>query len=549
MPKYVSKKNKPIKHKSEKDSLVTKGSSKSHFNINIPKIQLIVVFLISSAIAIYFINTKVIQLSNFLPVSDETEIIRRIIGGIDETGLPYNIFPKSSPNRKLTVDEVKKKLHYQKNFREEVYMRYAVYKLSDYFNIDWYSFSNLIYFYLFLLIIGINLFIKKQIKLPIITIIFLILLLGLSPWFNSSFHYVRYYFFLMSAQLISFIAAAYIFLNNKNKFRLLFVIIIAYIPTEFHPQGAFNIIFWLFVIIIDEIKKVLTNNNPAHKKRIVLSFTIIIVFLLIFLKFKYGIFQIAWSKLSPENIPSAIWKYTQLNFPQTYLGIFIYILILTGGIFSFKYLSEFEKKLLKYSLIFLLTATFAAASFVGGNYTGFNGINRYFSFAHANYLIIPAIFLSGIIKHIAVKIKPVPIFVPLFIIISLILISINLNTNNDIENYNFSILPYIKKNDVEKIKTELKDLDYEVVCSHQGDASIAFPYKKTYQISNIEKLSEITKEDKYLFFFRVNPGKLSKDLQELYLKIPLFSYNGGLVHTKEIREIMKKYNIENNGKN
>ena len=123
---------------------------------------------------------------------------------------------------------------------------------------------------------------------------------------------------------------------------------------------------------------------------------------------------------------------------------------------------------------------------MGGNYSDFNGANRYYFIVHIFYLVTMALFLTAIYKNI-VRLLP-GFYACKIIIFVLFCIPLFLNiytlTNLDKNNCNFSLLPRIQGTNIDKLKTSLKDVDYAIVTSENEFTIYNFPDKASYIIDS-----------------------------------------------------------------
>lgn len=510
------------------------------------KLQNLVILLVAFAISIVMVNRTIDDLADYIPISDEVNIIYKI-NGIYETGRTNEIFPLGSARRDTTLALTKENYWRNGEYQLESYMRFPFYYFSeDKFDFSWAGLSNSFYLYLIFAGVLLSVLFFKETKIPIVTVAVLAILIGYSYWASASFHYIRYYCYMFLAIIVSHFACTYLHTisNIKYIFKRLFTILIALIPGFFHPAGYILSFYWIAMVGIDELKQMRSGFN---RKKLISSVVVLLGVGFAFF-YNWGKINLALSKLNFDSFGTIAEKFIQLNFPTKPFSVFILLIIVVLGGISYKKWSVFEKKLLLHSVVFLFAGFVLASLIMGSNYSSFHGANRYYFFLHGIYLIILALFISAIHKNIKEKIKPFYLkILPVFILLlPLFTGHFDINGQNQ-EVYNFSILPRIKKADLQQMENNLtkNNQDFVIISSNPSLAWSAFP-KKPYlhTSSNLNDYCEfLTKNnDKTVFFWAADFSKAKKDVLDKFKQIKGFTGQGGSIPAKFLTGLFCKKN-------
>ncbi len=511
MPKYIKKTekkedNKIIKREKQEIRKSTKNKKVHAQEFKISKISAVIILLFSILVSTYLIHNKTNKFDDFIPVSDELNIISCVTDYAPNHGFFKTIF--------RIYDEIEANVRY---YAYEIYMRYAVYSLmNDNDNTKWGKWSNLVYLYLlFLMILLITVFGKKIYQI-VIPIAFTIILLAVSDWTSASFHYIRYYpFIIMSSVLVMFVNS-YLLVNSKLHFYIKspLILIMSVLPVLFHNQGAFMLLFWSSVMFILLIIRIIKSKKQLDY--IILA-TILLVGVYIFYKWALGNIMSGIDKLDLDGFVPSLTKLAALSFPQSWWSVIIGILLIASISISHRHLSKFDKALILSSSILFVISVLLGAAIMGDKYSDYNGANRYFTFSHSIQLVFLASVLTGLYKFLITKINFKFNKETLFVLLSLPFITdIYSFTEQKETSYNFSILPQIRKSKLAKYKSNLKYIDYAVISGHTQSASSAFPEKKVYGTELFQQKEFVdTVKSRYLLFFNVFENSLSDSTKEL----------------------------------
>ncbi len=435
-----------------------------------------IILTLAVIISLFSLHKALAELSVYIPISDELANIFAV-QSISLKGTPHFMEIKSYVNFDPGFP------YYQKYFwyAPELYLRYPFYVFSALLPWFWGTVSNLFYLYLTMVVLIIFSW-KKNTKIPVIPASILILLIGYSTWASNSFHYVRYYPFSLLSLMICHFCCSYLFTFPGISLvkRRLLVLIIAFVPYLFHQINLLYLLLWVGIIGWKMVKE---KTYTSVYKRKILSITIVgilltAITLLVYIVFKQALVLIHFD----FNVQPTLSKFVALNFNTSPSGILITILIILFGSLSLKQLSLYEKNLLYFAIVFFMLSLLIMAPLMGGNYTQYNGANRYYFIQHLFYLVTLALFITAIYKNIN---RLIPDFyakqIIVFILVCtpLFLKAFTLNNLNK-ENYTFSILPRIYQSEINRIKKETKDMDYIIVTSNNEFSIYNFPERTSY---------------------------------------------------------------------
>ncbi len=496
MPRRV-KKNKRQVQKTEPKKIEEPIKSTREIK-KIPDYELWMILTISTLVSLFFIHQRVEKLSDYISISDETDIIRGVKMGVG-TANYETIF-----NNKAL-----------KPYKLECHLRYPVYSFLKDTLEDWKSWSNLVYLYLVLLLMVIYALMRKIEKLPVIIIAFTLILLATSYWTSSSFHYVRYFAFLIISSLLSLFICTEVFNNHRTNpyLKAGLILVVAALPALFHFQGAFMLLFWLPISMYIVGKELLKNRK--NKINIALIITYFLILSLI-IYFGRGYIKAALNIVDLDAFFPILVKFIELSFPRSYLGLAVVFAMFSSPVLTWKHLTKKEKSYIAISGGLFIFSTVLSASIMGNNYSGYNGANRYFTFSHAIFLVFFSSLIQGLYKFtvhlLTFKLNNTVIFGALLILLTSGIFKLT-TLNADV--YNFSLLPQVKLSDLKEIKSEISDVDYAVIANHTPNAMSAFPKKEVYHVqllSEDEFLDTISAN--YLLFYHVPMSKLEEEIAQ-----------------------------------
>lgn len=519
----------------DKEKIIeVKENSKTQTS-QISKFELLIIFILVSITAIFFLHRRVSDLSIYIPVSDEVDIINGVTKGIPEIGIFATLFTKKQTEHNFFDNKA------MRPYKLECEIRYPFYMMLKNSSLNWISFSNLFLFYALTAFSLIFLIFKKKDKAWFISVSFFIILMAVSTWTASSFHYARYFSFLILSSAFVMFFNTYIYLSStcgKLK-KALIIIISSAIPALFHYQGAFMLMFWLpvaYFLLLGAIKSA----ENIYSKILAITLPVIIALFAVFFGSKFVI--TALGLINIEGFVPILLKFIKLSLPHSAAGLIAVFLFAASSVFTYKYLSKHEKTLFIFTGILFVVSTLLSALIMGNKYSDYNGANRYFTFSYAIMLIFSAVILSGIFKLVAQKNSFKFKHIAMFLVLILpFLVFENMLTPVSAKKYSFSILPRVSYTEISKIKNELKDVDYVVISSKVDIATSAFPTRKVFSIKSLENSDEFFKnaEHEYILFFRVNLRELKPEILNEIYNSDVFITDNMLLETKKLEKILK----------
>lgn len=439
------------------------------------------VLTIFSVVALFHIHQRVDELDDFILISDEI-VNHNALQSIEEIGLPYL---KGHPDEAIYDESLENKFLYFQ-YGVELYLRAPIFMLRDKLPNSWRSWSSLIYFYLILAIIFFFAIKSPKPNISPLFIGFFVLFIGLSYWTSSSFHYVRYYPFLLMSVGVCQVLALRMFLNLSHKplNRYLKTFGLALIPIFFHMTNIVFLGLWMFIIFIEILVKYRDQilKSPLKVKLIsVLSILLGGSMAIWIIYSNRGLINLSFD-LSP-----ILGKFFDLCMDTSPIGIFIQIIVLAGGLFSLFVLPLIERKALLLSILFFFAGLLIFSMTMGGKYIGYFGYNRYLFSAYIYYLLAAAFCIYAIVRRLTLflneKSRPfawglAPLSIGLLFIFSVF----SLHTVEKKE-YDFSIVPQFKNDFIENLKTQLEGVDYITFCA--SDLAWHFREKPRFAFNKI----------------------------------------------------------------
>lgn len=538
--------------------------------------------------SIFFLNKEVKKLANDIHWGDET-ISFLVLRNIDETFLPgYGRYADCAASP-LDNPETLKMVY--GDYAVELYLRYPFYALSKVFDYDWKSFSSLAYVYLIFILIIYRLIKNKSSKLPAVIVGFFIVLMSLSNYASSEFHYVRYYpFTIIFMSFIPFVCIYFYTYRDGGFKRNTILLLLALTPGFFHAANFSYFFYWVVVLVLFKIKDIIKDwkkkgaqiqFSPKQIALAVLGSVLLI-----------GLALIAYSRaadrltLGAENL-AVIPKFIEFFLGTTrdkiiFLAGFVLIYI------SFKQFSGYEKNLLFFSLGFIafcLTgfSVIGGSGIVGNYYT-------YMMFMFPSLIIITSIMLYSLLLILNRYIFNFPFKVE--VIFSVLIISVafadkdkfmanenrargTIKEYNEIKAYvekypncvfvtsdnSLYFYAYFPKNKAYLFRTykDIKDtMQVNEVNMYNDKTGHARNIYGEYLIGKYETFTQMLKEntDKKICLYNVSPGLVEPDLMAMiqknivcnpfsadYLLTMMTSYPNKNEAVKQYKELLGRDNL------
>jgi hypothetical protein len=392
----------------------------------VPENRLIgkILFCLSIVCFLFLLHKEIYHLLDNIHWGDETLNIL-IEKNIRATGLPvYGTYKDvvSAP-----ISDPATLTFYYWEYSLEMYLRFPFYLAAQYIHFDWKYWSSLGYVYIILLFLVYKFVVRnngQEGKFPLIPIAYFLLLLGLSTYSSSQFHYVRYYPFTIISMAFAHFTTLYLFVSSRysttKKYAL--ILLIAFIPGLFHMINWTYFFYWLTIIFFiqayNQVKifREKKNARDGNGKSVIFLVAIAgVACLLVFFVFNFLKDRVYFST---ENIKvvSEFFKF-YFNPASKNFAVCIGLLLI---LLSYRRFYPFEKKLFLLSIGFLIFSL-AGLSVAGGKGLIAN-IYTYSMFFFPILLAIAALMLYTVYKWLTAKVKGVPGKEVVFFIIPLILV-------------------------------------------------------------------------------------------------------------------------------
>ncbi len=535
MAKYTKDKitQKPIDKTPEKSSDVVPKTGVTIPLFKPSMVEIALLYLFASILSVILINNRTSELNKYISVSDELNIIDGVTEGVEQSGIP-SWFSDLNTSDTDYFDNI-----VLRPYRLECHLRYPFYNYAtDNDTFDWKSESNLWYFYAFILSFVLLAAWRKSMRQLFPYIAVFLLLMSISVWTASAFHYVRYYAYLIMASAFSLYVGVLVFATNRIRtlFKLLLLGLLAAFPTLFHYQGAFMLFLWIPAMVYLAVKRVRAEKNKRTRTLVLIisaSFLIPAGFLIK----KY--IRSALYLFNPDNFDDVFVKFFELSVSSDIFTLVFFFGLLGALFFSWKYLTYAERALILFSAFLLISSLIGAGLLMGAEYSEYNGANRYLTFSHVMWLILNASLALAFVKFLSQKLKFVFIYLAsLAGICALFFYNVVNFSPLEKRYYNFSIVPVVEKADIEFYQTELADIDYAVVSAHTALAKAVFTNKEIItQIKLAETLQNTESElPEYLVFYYINADILSEDMTNLLRTSTSFSTEFMLLKTNELKK-------------
>lgn len=458
---------------------------------------------------------------HFARISDEVANILAV-KNIHESGIPYIAPGKNTVNYDLNT-----KYFPYWDYAPELYLRYPFFLVSTYIPYSWMAWSSFAYFLLFSLIIFIGMIRKNSsVRRYAVPISYFILLLSISNWTSSAFHYVRYFpFIILSISICHFFAVTRYLKKTKNVIsNYIIILIIAGIPILFHQISVIYLMFWFLFLTISILVKFIKKEFTLKNKRWVFTSLILILIPVIFLLYRHS----NRINLSGFNFDMTLqaFRYFFAESSNMYLDLILALMVI---LFVSSLRVPFKKEFFISigALVFCLLLVSVEDSPI-------HPANRYLLFLYPICISIVALiftsihtsigfFLKGSKKTNIVQITVFILLISLFFkaqqfdrtekINNKISKTYNINKMRDINRINVTnydeevafIGGFIEKRDIKIIKKILKDDRTVILCDDALFCFYHFPNNRSYIFRDYDNdISENIKNDSIFFLGKDN---------------------------------------------
>ncbi|MEK6794986.1 MAG: hypothetical protein AABZ39_09430 [Spirochaetota bacterium] len=367
-------------------------------------------------LGVFFLYTRVNELAQFAPVSDELSNIVTV-KYLDKNIIPLYAPGTYSPNYK----KLPMKPYVYWEYSAELYLfRYPVYFFfskilgqNDPMGWNWSVASNLVPVFMLLIALIIYYARSRSMSLSPLSVGFLICIVFLWRWSGQSFHYIRHYSFTVISIVVCHFYANYIMTHSKasDTKKDILIILVAAIPLLFNLLNATYLVFWIIFISLRRLRAAYQQNGiQALLKGIAIAAGATLLtagagFLI--LKFVIGKNILGGHLYININNMKVIPHFFQWSINNGVKSLIAVALLIAAAVFRAKRMDPYERGLLLTAVGFVTTAL-AVLSISGGE-TTLSHPTRYTFFFHVGWLIIAAVLLSNFVQFLSERLPTIPL--------------------------------------------------------------------------------------------------------------------------------------------